>query len=238
MAEAKRAMATGMTQASVRARNLALVLGEVMDNGGNVSRADIAGRLGMTRSTVSRLVDDLILGELVDEGEAVGGARGRPAVPLRIRSGTVFALGLEVNVERMVSTLVDLTGETVAREAIELNTTELTVEEAMGHLSELALKTLEAMPDGARVAGAILAVPGLVDRDGHRIVRAPNLGWEGFEPPSFWDVSFRGEEIPLFVRNDIDCSALTVLREAPGSSFLYVTGEVGIGAAVSMDARS
>lgn len=235
MAEAKRAMATGMTQASVRARNLALVLGEVMDNGGNVSRADIAGRLGMTRSTVSRLVDDLILGELVDEGEAVGGARGRPAVPLRIRSGTVFALGLEVNVERMVSTLVDLTGETVAREAIELNTTELTVEEAMGHLSELALKTLEAMPDGARVAGAILAVPGLVDRDGHRIVRAPNLGWEGFEPPSFWDVSFRGEEIPLFVRNDIDCSALTVLREAPGSSFLYVTGEVGIGAAVSMD---
>ncbi|WP_052460026.1 ROK family protein [Tessaracoccus massiliensis] len=48
-------------------------------------------------------------------------------------------------------------------------------------------------------------------------------------------MTFRGEPVELAVRNDIDCSALTVLRDEPGSSFLYVTGEVGIGAAVSMD---
>lgn len=70
---------SGMTQASVRARNLALVFGEVLTTVVPVSRADIAAKLGMTRSTVSRLVDDLILGGLIAEGEAVGGARGRPS---------------------------------------------------------------------------------------------------------------------------------------------------------------
>ncbi|WP_158069088.1 ROK family transcriptional regulator [Tessaracoccus sp. ZS01] len=227
----------GMTQASVRTGNLALVLGEVLANSGAVSRADIAGRLGMTRSTVSRLVDDLIIGELVKEGEAVGGARGRPAVPLMIRPGTVFALGLEVNVERMVATLVDLTGEVRAERYIDIDVESFSVEEGMARLSDIARETLKDVPEGARVSGALLAIPGLVDREGQRVLRAPNLAWEGVEPALHWDVELAGTRLGLTVRNDVDCSALTVLRENPGSSFLYVTGEVGIGASISLDGQ-
>lgn len=227
---------SGMTQASVRARNLALVYHEVLtSNEEAVSRADIAARLGMTRSTVSRLIDDLILGDLVEEGTAVGGSRGRPAVPLRAQPGSVFALGLEVNVERMVAALVDLTGKVRACHHLDAAVDELPLDEAMSHLSSLARQTLGAVPDGARVAGALLAVPGLIDREGQQVLRAPNLGWEGAEPADLWDVEFDGTPLPLQIRNDIECSALTILREAPGSSFIYVTGEVGIGAAVSLD---
>ncbi|GAA4895973.1 ROK family transcriptional regulator [Tessaracoccus lubricantis] len=221
----------------MRASNLALVLGEVLAHSGSVSRADIASRLGMTRSTVSRLVDDLILGELVVEGEAVGGARGRPAVPLMVRPGTVYALGLEVNVERMVASLVDLTGEVRAKRHLNTDVEQLTVEEGMAHLSRMAQEILDEMPDGARISGAMLAIPGLIDREGLRVLRSPNLEWDNLEPGEFWHVEFGGAPVPLKVRNDVDCSALTVLREAPGSSFLYVTGEVGIGAAVSMDGQ-
>ena len=121
---------SGMTQASVRARNLALVYHEVLtSNEEAVSRADIAARLGMTRSTVSRLIDDLILGDLVEEGTAVGGSRGRPAVPLRAQPGSVFALGLEVNVERMVAALVDLTGEVRACHHLDAAVDELPLDE-------------------------------------------------------------------------------------------------------------
>ena len=186
-----------MTQASVRARNLALVFGEVLTTVVRVSRADIAAKLGMTRSTVSRLVDDLILGGLIAEGEAVGGARGRPAVPLMVRSGSVLALGLEINVERIVATLVDLTGAMVACHSVRVNTSELGLEASMARLCKLARRTLDEVPPDARVAGAMMAVPGLVDRRGQRIVRAPNLGWEGMTPSDYWEVVFRGTALPL-----------------------------------------
>ncbi len=113
---------SGLTQSSVRSSNLALVLGQVLHQSAPPSRADIAAQLGMTRSTVSRLVDDLIAGDVVEEGTAVGNGRGRPAVPLAVRRGAVHALGLEANVERLVATVVDLSGEllSVARREVDV----------------------------------------------------------------------------------------------------------------------
>lgn len=222
----------GMTQASVRSSNLALVLRTIIDAGAPLSRADIASRLGMTRSTVSRLVDDLVLGQLVAEGETVSGARGRPAVPLSIREGSVVGLGLEANVDRLVATLVDLAGNVISTETHETDLTDVGIDGAMSELSDLARTALAQGPDGARLVGAVLAVPGLVDRDGVTVLRSPNLGWDGLSPADHWPTEGLGQ---LRVTNDIDCSALTVLREAPGTSFVYVTGEVGIGGAISLD---
>ena len=222
----------GMTQASVRSSNLALVLRTIIDSGAPLSRADIAARLGMTRSTVSRLVDDLVAGQVVAEGETVSGARGRPAVPLSIRGGSVVGLGLEANVDRLVATLVDLAGNVLTTEAEQLELPELDFDDAMSRLSSLATAALKKAPDGARLVGSVLAIPGLVDRDGQTILRSPNLGWDGRSPGEAWPAEGLGT---LRVANDIDCSALTVLRENPNTSFVYVTGEVGIGAAVSLD---
>lgn len=224
-----------MTQASVRAANLALVLSRIPMSG-SISRADIAAELGMTRSTVSRLIDDLIVGRLVQEGETSAGGRGRPAVPLSLQSGSVVSLGLEVNVERLVATLVDLTGELIEVRQRDLDVGALDPAETMGHLVELAEETLSGRPDGARLARATLALPGLLDRTGTTILRAPNLrGWEGVEPGQFWTLEDDGEPVPLRCANDIDCSALTVVRDDPQSSFVYVTGEVGVGSAVAIN---
>ncbi len=227
----------GMTQSSVRSANLGLVLGRILELSGRVSRADIAGHLGMTRSTVSRLVDDLIAGELIEEMTAVSGARGRPAVPLAVRSRTVQALGLEVNVERIVATVVDLNGTLLAVAHRELRVTELSPAEAMAELAVLAERALADAPTGGRLAGAVLALPGLVDRSGRTVLRAPNLGWEGVHPTDHWQPETDGAPLPLRAANDIDCSARTVLQEQPGSSFIYVTGEVGIGSAISLDGQ-
>lgn len=225
----------GMTQASVRSGNLALVLRTIIDEGASLSRADIAARLRMTRSTVSRLVDDLVLGQLVEEGDTVSGARGRPAVPLTVRGGTVVGLGLEANVDRLVATVVDLAGTTLATESTAVDLPELGPELALAKLTELAQVALDFLSDDVLLVGAVMAVPGLVDRDGATILRAPNLGWDGVTATRFWTMQRAGRPVSLRLANDIDCSALTVLRDAPGSSFVYVTGEVGIGAAVSID---
>lgn len=151
---------SGLTQSSVRSSNLALVLGQILHQGAPRSRADIAAQLGMTRSTVSRLVDDLIAGDVVEEGTAVGNGRGRPAVPLAVRRGAVHALGLEANVERLVATVVDLSGELLAVARRDLDVTALTPPDAMAQLADLAREALAAAPPGGRLAGAALAIPG------------------------------------------------------------------------------
>ena len=192
----------------------------------------------MTRSTVSRLVDDLITGEVVAELEAISGARGRPAVPLQIRPGSTLGLGLEINVERLIATVVDLAGTPLSVVREDLDVTLLAPSEAMARLSRLAGAALSEAPSTGRLAGAALAFPGLVDRDGRTILRAPNLDhWEGAAPAELWHLDGRYADIALRTANDIDCSAITVLREQPGSSFIYITGEVGIGAAISLDGR-
>ncbi|NHB85021.1 ROK family protein [Tessaracoccus sp. HDW20] len=81
----------------------------------------------------------------------------------------------------------------------------------------------------------MLALPGLLDRTGTLVLRAPNLGWEGVAPADFWHLDVDGVSIPLRSANDIDCAALTVLREDPTASFIYVTGEVGVGAAIAFN---
>ena len=224
-----------MTQSSVRSANLALVLSRIPGVGGTISRADIAADVGMTRSTVSRLVDDLIVGRLVQEGATSPGARGRPAVPLSLQPGTVVALGLEVNVERLVASAVDLTGEALAVRQLDLDVSALTPQEAMTRLAGLATEALSVRAPGSRLAGAVLALPGLLDRTGTLVLRSPNLGWEGVEPAKLWHLEVDGEPVALRSANDIDCSALTVLREDPGASFIYVTGEVGVGAAIAFN---
>lgn len=224
----------GMTQASVRSANLALVLREVTRGRGTVSRADIAGKLGMTRSTVSRLVDDLVAGHLVREGEAVGGVRGRPAVPLAISSRQVAGLGLEVNLDRIVATVVDLSGTLLAVQEESIDALELGFEPTMARLRQLAALVVDVVPAGARLSGAALAIPGLVAKDASTVVRAPNLGWEGLDPTSLWDWEVDGAPLALRVCNDVDCSARTLLHDSPSASFLYLTGEVGIGSAVSL----
>ncbi|HMR48747.1 MAG TPA: ROK family transcriptional regulator [Arachnia sp.] len=226
----------GMTQSSVRSSNLALILGHILRQDGRLSRADIAAQLGMTRSTVSRLVDDLIAGQVIAELDAVAGARGRPAVPLTVRRGSTQGIGLEINVERLVATVVDLSGEPLSVARRDLDVTALSPGRTMAQLAELAADALSAAPSGGRLAGTQLAFPGLVDRGGRTILRAPNLeSWEGCAPAELWHADARTAALELRVANDIDCSAITLLREQPGSSFLYVTGEVGIGAAISLD---
>jgi predicted NBD/HSP70 family sugar kinase len=90
-----------------------------------------------------------------------------------------------------------------------------------------------------RVAGARLAVPGLVDGDG--LVRvAPNLGWRDLDVRGLLVGAPDWPGLPVGVDNEANLGALAELAAATGPrgtppSFLYVSGEVGIGAGVVLD---
>ena len=226
-------------QSTLRETNLGVVLRAVCAAEEPVSRAGVAAATGLTRSTVSRLVDELVAGGLVVEGVALLAGPGRPATPLRPAT-RVCAVGLQVNAAHVAARLVDLRGNVVAESRSEPDLVDSEPEVALALLGEHLAEVLGRTPDGGRVVGSGLALPGVVDAAGERLLRAPNLGWGDLT----LDAGLRGQlhGIPLTVGNEANLAAHAFAQPAPGrpgpaSHFVYVSGEIGIGGAVVTDSR-
>ncbi|NEB79929.1 ROK family protein, partial [Streptomyces sp. SID14478] len=94
--------------------------------------------------------------------------------------------------------------------------------------------TEEASGAGLRPAGLAVAVPGLVARGTHTVVRAPNLDWHDTDVAALLP-----GEVPLSVDNEANFGALAELWLAADSpaDFLHVSAEIGIGAALVVDGQ-
>lgn len=216
-------------QASLREHNLKLVLRHVVDADRPPSRADIAARTGLTRATVSTLVDELIDSRLlaeVDPAPRVGA--GRPAAGLVLAEHGPAGLGLEVNVGYLAACVVDLTGAVRHRIVRALDLRALPPEVALRRLADVAAEArAEAKRQGLPLAGTALAVPGLVTPAG--VVRlAPNLGWRDVNVPAV--LGFE-----LYVDNEANLAAIGELHATGTANFVYVSGEIGVGAGIVLD---
>ncbi|MGN7702799.1 ROK family protein [Cellulosimicrobium sp. 22601] len=236
-------------QATLREHNLALVARAVFESAEPCSRADIAASSGLTRATVSTLVDRLVAAAIVAElPPATPQRAGRPAVPLAPAPRSIVGLGLEVNVDYLGGRVLDLTGAVVAEhvEPDDLHDSDPTdVLARLGRIAQDLLASVRA--DGMTVAGARLALPGLVDTRAGRLEVAPNLGWSHLDPGPLLGL---GPDVPVEIGNEAKLAALAQAShgvvaddasdpapEAAPSTYLYVSGDVGIGSAIVVDRR-
>lgn len=226
-------------QGSLRERNLALVARKVIDAAEPLSRADLAAMTGMTRATVSTLVDQLVAAGILTELAPVARTGpGRPAVPLAPAARTIVGLGLEVNVDYLGVRLIDLTGAVVDEIVLAENLRGSLATATLARLGQLARDIImRAESRDMRVAGAHLALPGLVDTGSSVLRIAPNLGWAGIEPLALLGLP---DGLPAAVGNEAKLAALAQLWGCPAAqrtsrTFLYVSGDVGVGAAIVID---
>lgn len=224
---------SGATNQSLRAHNLSLALRYILANPGAINRAGIAAQTGISRATMSRLVDELIATGLVEESDdkLSTGHRGRPTSVLSPASGTVIALGMQVNISVLGAYLVDLSGNVLARETQDGDFSGSDPLTILRKLARMGRRVLHAgREEGTIFLGSALALPGLVSGD--TLVTAPNLGWK--------NIPFDKLTHPLhdlhvtLIANEADLAAFAVAHPRPGvpegpTSFIYVSGEVGIG---------
>lgn len=227
-------------QTGVREHNLSLTLQHVLDAASPVSRADIAAATGLARATVSGLVDLLIGARLVRELEPLAARRaGRPAVPLVPAPGTVAGVGMEVNIDYIGVRAVDIAGR-VLTERVEIDdfrhSDPVAVLERLARIAGRVIAALSA--DGVRIAGTALALPGLVDRITGPLRVAPNLGWRDVDVVGLMASHPVLEGFPPSLANEANLAARAeahVRRGAGRPSFVYVSGEVGIGGAIVLN---
>lgn len=224
---------SGATNQNLRAHNLSLALRHILANPGAINRAGIAAQTGISRATMSRLVDELIATDLVEESDdklATGG-RGRPTSVLSPTSGTVIALGLQVNISVLGAYLVDLSGNVLARETLDGDFSGSDPQAILRKLARMGRRVLHAgREEGTVFLGSALALPGLVSGD--TLVTAPNLGWKNIP---FDELTHPLHDLHVtLIANEADLAAFAVAHPRPGvpegpASFIYVSGEVGIG---------
>ncbi|KGF05205.1 MarR family transcriptional regulator [Actinomyces sp. S6-Spd3] len=224
---------SGATNQNLRAHNLSLALRHILANPGAINRAGIAAQTGISRATMSRLVDELIATGLVEESDdkLSTGGRGRPTSVLSPASGTVIALGLQVNISVLGAYLVDLSGNVLARETLEGDFSGSDPQATLRKLARMGRRVLrEGHEEGTTFLGSALALPGLVSGD--TLVTAPNLGWKNIP---FDELTHPLHDLHVtLIANEADLAAFAVAHPRPGvpegpASFIYVSGEVGIG---------
>jgi predicted NBD/HSP70 family sugar kinase len=229
---------------NVREANLSLVLRTALGAPGDatLSRAGVAAATSLTRSTVSRLVDELVGAGLLRELEPAGrpgpGRPGRPLVP----GHGIAALGLQVNAGYLAARVLDLAGAEVVAGRLEGHQAGRAPEAVLAELGELARGVLGRLPDGVRVVGAGLALPGIVTAGSGELMLAPNLGWQELDVAPMLGLP---EELGVGLRiaNEASLAAAAAATEAPGrkrrrGDFIYLSGEVGIGGAVLLGGRA
>lgn len=224
-------------QHTLRERNLELVARAVFEVSEPLSRAGVAAATGLARATVSTLVDQLVAAGLVRELPAVtGGRAGRPAVPLVPAPRSVVGLGLEVNVDYLGARVLDLTGDVVSEQVIPGAFHDSDPTAVLGRLGRLAREVSDGVAaSGMTVAGARLALPGLVDPRTGLLEVAPNLGWSTLDPAPLLGL----RDLEVRIANEAKLAALAELAGgsdvAAPDSFIFVSGDVGIGAAIVVD---
>jgi predicted NBD/HSP70 family sugar kinase len=217
----------------VRRHNLGVVLRHVAERGPR-SRAAIAQETGLNKTTVSSLIAELIDFGLVRETELeLRGTVGRPALPVELSGRRVVGLGLEVGVDFLAVRAADLAGGERHRVLVSGDNRGRPVDDVLDDLARLAREALaDAGEQDLITAGAVVALPGLVDSDG-RLLIAPNLGWSSVPVADLLSERLGRPPFPIRAENEANLGGLAELWEGAGrefTDFLYISGELGIGA--------
>ncbi len=205
---------------------------------GAVRRAELAAITGLSRTTTAAVLADLLdtgfAVETEEDGDA--GRPGRRPKLIRLDPGAFGALGVDIGRRHVRIAIADLAWTIRAERAAELSDGRSPAA-ALELVTRLAHEVLEeARVPAARVAGAVVALPGPVDRG--RSASDPLLReWKGVRAAE--ELS-RRLGMPVELDNDANLAAYgeMVLGAARGlDDLVYVQVSWGIGAGIVLGRR-
>ncbi len=231
---------TPADQATVRRLNLSLLMRSLID-GGPRSRARLADHTGLTKATVSSLVGELIGRRLVVEGSIDRGGLGRPGRAVELDATGVRFVGLELQIDYIAGTVLDLQGRVLARRRVARSMADLGPARALGIVADVARALVrEAGAQVEQVQSLHIAIPGLVDAEDGMLSFAPNLHWRDVDIVHTLMGRLQWADTRIGVDNDANMGAMAhyaVGRVAGTSNLLYLAGAVGVGAGMIFDGR-
>ena len=221
----------------MREVNRSLLL-ELLREGGQISRVELARRTALSKPTVSAIIEELIGdGLAVEVGLGTPQARGgRPPSLLAYNEAAETYAGVQFGVHSTYIALADGRGNVIGRRRGNARHGD-----AQGGIADAAAMIAELLHDRgipvSRVRAVGAAVPGLVDHETGRCAIAPNLEWHDV-PVQEWLGDAVGT--PAIALNSTVMAARAEGHTGAAvatSSYVWVYAGTGIGAGLVHDGK-
>ena len=218
------------TRSTSRDINRRIILNLVRENE-PISRAELARQMGIGRGMITSLVAELIEAGEIYSGSTVAAPRGRRPEMLFVRTRDRLVVAIDVRLSQTYLRLSDFGGRPRSFQAFE------TLADPVDLTRVLATRIGQMLAeDGARdlCEGIGLVVPGMVDHELGRVLRAPQLGWRDVD---IRDALSEATGLPVAIDNAPLACALARMwlgdagAKAP-QNFVYVTVSDGVGTAI------
>jgi predicted NBD/HSP70 family sugar kinase len=221
-------------QVTVRRLNMSAIL-KLLRERGTLARADLAKELGMTRNTASNIVTDLLQAGLVIETEYRRAGAGRPGLLLELAPNGGFAIGTEIDINRIIVIVADFKGK-ILWEA----TAKISPEQAQSNCISTAEQLVQdalnwGKSEGLKPLGIGLGLAGLVDVKKGTLTYAPSLGWKDVPFQSMWENKFN---VPVYLDNEANTAALGYQAYSDRSNaknLAYLSIGVGMAAGLMLE---
>lgn len=218
-------------QVTVRRLNMAAIL-KLLRERATLARADLAKELGMTRNTASNIVTDLLNAGLVVETEFRRAGAGRPGLLLELAPNGGFAVGAEIDINRIIVIAADFNGEILWEQSTSISK-EQSQDECIQTAEQLVQDALDwGKGEGLNPLGIGLGLAGLVDSENGVLTYAPTLNWTDVPFKQLWEDKF---EIPVYLDNEANTSALgyhTYSDRSQARNLAYLS--IGVGMATGL----
>ncbi len=220
-------------QRNARQQNTSALLFDLWRNA-PLSRAMLAQRNGLTKATVSAICDDLAALNLIREVGQDRDKIGRPGNLLELNRQARGAIGLEISTNYIAILLIDLCGQPVWRDTVDIarppkQDAILAQAEAL-----LAAAIKQAQQHNLPLLGIGVAVPGAVDTGRGVVTHVSALGWQDLALQSLWEARYG---LPVIVENKARAAAIAELLHGTAQAvqnFVYVSIGTDVGSSVDV----
>ncbi|SOD73589.1 predicted NBD/HSP70 family sugar kinase [Jatrophihabitans sp. GAS493] len=214
---------------------------QLVRNGNEVTRSELAQLAGLSRSTVNHAVGRLLAEGRIVEAEARtkgrGSGSGRPGVSLSAVASGAPVAGIDFGHSHVTVAVADRLGRELGRGHLVLDV-DLNARDAMDFAAE-TMRQLREEHSIDHLSSVVAGVPGPIDsRTG--TVRSPTIlmSWVGLAPGQELQARLG---VPVHIENDAVLGAYGEQQAGAGrhhSDFLYVKASDGIGASMVLNGRS
>ncbi len=222
----------GLNPSSIGRENVEMILRLIQRKDG-ISRTDIAELSGLSKTAVSSSVDRLLEEKLIRENKHKHYSKvGRKPRLLTVNPDGKHFISIDIGGTTVTYGLGNLGGELKGTKTVSTPDNWKVLHE---HIIEIVRNCKSwAGRSYQKVEGLSIAVPGVVNEDG-TVNYAPNI--EGLDQVKLGEELGKELEMPIFLENDVNASALGEYRERKSSSsdLVFIAIGTGVGAGIIID---